>query len=70
MESTSKTATRKKTPGAARSTRGTASQRPSLTHEQIALRARELYLQSGCQAGRDTEFWLEAEHQLQRGLKM
>ena len=34
------------------------------THEQIARRARELYLASGGIVGRDTENWLAAETQL------
>lgn len=34
------------------------------THEAIARRAYELYLSSGSPAGRDVEFWLEAEKQL------
>ena len=69
MERTTKTATRKKTAATARAVKPTARQQPSPTHEEIALRAHELYLQSGCQLGRDKEFWLEAERQLQRGLK-
>jgi hypothetical protein len=35
------------------------------THEQIAQRAHELYVRSGHQHGREQEFWLEAERQLQ-----
>ena len=69
MESRRKTATRKKTAVAARATKPTESKRLSPTHEEIALRAYELYLQSGCRPGRDKEFWLEAERQLQRGLR-
>ena len=65
--STTKTATRKKT-AAARATKPSAPQRPGPAHEEIALRARELYLQSGGRPGHDEEFWLEAERQLQRGL--
>ena len=33
-------------------------------HDEIALRAHGLYESAGCQAGRDVEFWLEAERQL------
>jgi hypothetical protein len=33
-------------------------------HQEIAVRAYELYLESGCQAGRDVEFWLAVEPQL------
>jgi hypothetical protein len=40
------------------------------THDEIALRARELYEQSGCPSGRDEEFWLEAERQVREGLKV
>ena len=40
------------------------------THEQIALRAHELYVRSGYQRGREQEFWLEAERQLQDEAKM
>jgi Protein of unknown function (DUF2934) len=39
-----------------------------ITHEQIAVRAHELYARSGYQAGRDVEFWLEAERQLREDL--
>ena len=39
-----------------------------LTHEQIAVRAHELYERSGRQHGRDVEFWLEAERQLREDL--
>lgn len=66
MELRAKTATRKRTatqgPRAARSTKR---QLQALTPDQIAARARELYERSGCQPGRDEEFWLEAERQLQ-----
>jgi hypothetical protein len=70
MESTTRTATRKKTATAtARAAKPTDDQRRSPTHEEIALSARQLYLHSGCQPGRDMEFWLEAERQLNGGLK-
>ena len=70
MESTTKTATRKKTAAAtARAAKPTDGQRRSPTHEEIAAGARQLYLHSGCQPGRDEEFWLEAERQLHGGLK-
>ncbi len=42
---------------------------PAPTHEQIALRAHELYVRSGHQPGRDQEFWLEAERQLKEETK-
>jgi hypothetical protein len=38
------------------------------THDAIAVRAHELFVSSGCQTGRDLEFWLEAEHQLREEL--
>jgi len=34
------------------------------TEDDIAIRAYELFIASGSQRGRDTEFWLEAERQL------
>jgi DUF2934 family protein len=34
------------------------------THEQIARRAYEIFVERGQQAGRDLEHWLEAERQL------
>jgi len=34
------------------------------THEQIARRAREIWLAKGCPVGQDTQNWLEAEAQL------
>ena len=34
------------------------------THEQIAARAREIWVRHGRQTGRDQENWLEAERQL------
>ena len=43
---------------------------PSPSHEEIAVRAHELYVQSGFQGGREVEFWLEAERELKRGLQL
>jgi hypothetical protein len=40
-----------------------------LTHEQIAERAKALWLASGCLPGRDEQNWLEAEAQLKAELK-
>jgi hypothetical protein len=40
----------------------------TLKHEDIAVRAHSLYVQSGYQAGREVEFWLEAERQLREDL--
>jgi hypothetical protein len=49
--------------------RGNVTARPrSLTHEDIAVRAHALYVQSGYQGGREVEFWLEAERQLREDL--
>lgn len=42
----------------------------TLSHEDIARRARMLYEQSGFQGGRDVEFWLEAERQLSHERKL
>ena len=38
--------------------------RPELSHEQIARRAYEIYLQRGGEGGRDLDDWVEAERQL------
>ena len=40
---------------------------PVFTHHDIALRAHDLYVQSGYQGHREVEFWLEAERQLRDG---
>jgi hypothetical protein len=40
------------------------------SHEAIALRAHELFVQSGSQGGRELEFWLEAERQLKGGMQL
>lgn len=50
-------------------TRGAVTARPrTLKHEDIAVRAHQLYVQSGYQSGREVEFWLEAERQLREDL--
>lgn len=36
------------------------------THEQIANLAHQLYIESGCQEGRDTDNWLQAEQMLRQ----
>jgi hypothetical protein len=41
--------------------------RPLPTHEQIARRAYEIWIQSGCEAGRDSENWAQAERELIAG---
>lgn len=38
------------------------------THDEITSRAQSLWRERGCPAGCDTEIWLEAERQLNRGL--
>ncbi len=41
--------------------------RPMPTREQIARRAYEIWLQSGCLCGRDDENWAQAERELSAG---
>jgi Protein of unknown function (DUF2934) len=41
--------------------------RPLPSREQIAQRAYELWMQSGCSYGRDDENWLQAERELSAG---
>ena len=41
--------------------------RPPPTHDQIARRAYEIWLQSGCVSGRDAENWAQAERELSAG---
>ncbi|HZX43536.1 MAG TPA: DUF2934 domain-containing protein [Myxococcaceae bacterium] len=41
--------------------------RPLPTQEQIARRAYEIWQQSGCPQGRDTENWAQAERELSAG---
>jgi hypothetical protein len=36
------------------------------THEQIKQRAYELFVECGCEHGRDLEHWLAAEHELSK----
>jgi Protein of unknown function (DUF2934) len=43
------------------------SSRPLPTHEQIARRAYEIWVQSGHLTGRDTENWAQAERELSAG---
>jgi len=43
------------------------SARPMPTHDQIARRAYEIWLQSGCASGHDTENWAQAERELSTG---
>lgn len=44
-----------------------AAPRPLPTREQVAARAYEIWVHSGCVAGRDAENWLQAERELQAG---
>lgn len=44
--------------------------RPLPAHEQIARRAYEIWLQSGCVCGRDAENWAQAERELIAGCGM
>lgn len=53
-----------------RSRRVNATTSRTLTHDDIALRAHTLYIQSGYQGGREVEFWLEAERQLREELDL
>jgi hypothetical protein len=70
MKSTSKPTTRTKSAApASRTAPRVAIKPPVFTKREIATRAYELYAKSGHQPGREVEFWLEAERQLQRGLK-
>jgi len=41
--------------------------RPLPTHDQIACRAYEIWQQTGCITGRDSENWLQAERELSAG---
>ena len=43
------------------------SSRPTPTHEQIARRAYEIWIQSGYVTGRDVENWAQAERELSTG---
>jgi hypothetical protein len=47
--------------------RVTLASRPFPTHEQIARRAYEIWVHSGCAAGRDAENWAQAERELSAG---
>jgi hypothetical protein len=42
---------------------------PMITHDQIARRAHEIWVQRGCKPGTDRQNWLEAEAQLKAELK-
>jgi hypothetical protein len=42
----------------------TTGQNVTLSYEQVAQRAREIWIQKGCKPGQDEQNWLEAEAQL------
>ncbi len=70
MKSTRKPSTRTKVAATvSRSARPVAPRLAMPTKKDIAGRAYELYANSGHQPGREVEFWLEAERQLQGGRK-
>lgn len=41
----------------------------TLTHDDISARARQLWENAGQPTGRDEEFWLQAERELQNGME-
>jgi hypothetical protein len=45
----------------------TTQNRPQIEHSQIAHRAKEIWEREGRQAGRDLEYWLRAERELDSG---
>ncbi len=61
---TATSATPKLRKTAATGTSAKRSTTPPPSHEAIAMRAHDLYVQSGFQGGREVEFWLEAEREL------
>jgi len=69
MESTRKPALRRPRASGHREKKFAASQSHQLAREEIALRAYALFVQSGRPAGRDKEFWLEAERQLESAVE-
>jgi hypothetical protein len=52
---------------APRAAKPIASAPPVPANQEIAIRAYQIYASSGRQPGRELEFWLEAERQLQHG---
>jgi hypothetical protein len=42
------------------------SRKAAPSQEQIAERAKSIWMKNGCQSGRDRENWLEAERQLRQ----
>lgn len=57
---------KKNPPNVTKSTITATSPSPQLSHEEIARRAYELWLQDGCPTGRAVYHWHEAERQLQK----
>jgi hypothetical protein len=47
---------------------GTTGRSTKISHEQVALRAREIWMKRGCRPGQDEQNWLEAEAQLKAEL--
>jgi len=47
---------------------GGATKTVSLTHDQIAERAKSIWQKKGCPSGQDEKIWYEAEAQLKREL--
>ena len=64
MATTMRDTPRRKSPTTAKRGEASGNETRFPTHDEIALRAHQLYEQSGYQSGRDAEFWLEAERQL------
>jgi hypothetical protein len=54
-------------PAGARKT-ATGGRGPMITHDKIARRAHELWVQKGCKPGQEEQNWLEAERQLKAEL--
>ena len=57
-------------PSTPRTREGAAPVTRALTHEEIALRAHDLYVKSGFQGHREVEFWFEAERELREKFKV
>jgi hypothetical protein len=59
-----KTSSYQQTPSSQQSTRSSSEFRETVSHEEIARRAHEIWEQEGCPEGREQEHWLQAERQL------
>ena len=64
--------TTRRSPSKSQATTARATSRQSVppSHGEIAVRAHELFEQSGRHPGRDEQYWFEAERQLKGGLKL